>query len=480
MSHSPRHVAKQATWLMLASTLQKAIAFFAFTIVARLLGPEPVGVYFYLLSLSSFAGAWTDLGLTPVIIRAFAADEARGWALVRRAMVAKACLVPLAGVLALGYMAFVAGETVSTLALFSLALLIMAEDALSLLAYGILRGKGQLHKESLGMVIGQVLSSGALVAFVWLGFGIAGALTALLLGSAWHVLWSVYHVRQQADGWRLGEGASWKLLIREAMPFALAGLFVRVYSTVDALLLRHFYGPAEVGSYAVAYKLTYALQFLPMAFVAALYPSLSAAHAKGDTEGLAHTALGSWRFMAILGFPLAAALSGFAPRLIDVLYGEAFASAARVLAVLAWALPLLFLDFPVGSYLNATHKAVQKTTAMGWTMLVNGAVNLLLVPRIGSVGAAIAALSGYVALLGVGMWYSREVFALRDAWIIAFKGVAVGLLTWLLIVYGLAPLPLASALALAPLGALALLVGTKLLTKRDIVQVSQWVVRRVS
>ncbi|MDQ5919573.1 MAG: hypothetical protein QG668_300, partial [Patescibacteria group bacterium] len=239
-------------------------------------------------------------------------------------------------------------------------------------------------------------------------------------------------------------------------------------------------GPAEVGSYAVAYKLTYALQFLPMAFVAVLYPSLSAAHAKGDTEGLAHTALGSWRFMAILGFPLAAALSGFAPRLIDVLYGEAFASAARVLAVLAWALPLLFLDFPVGSYLNATHKAVQKTTAMGWTMLVNGAVNLLLVPRIGSVGAAIAALSGYVALLGVGMWYSREVFALRDAWIIAFKGVAVGLLTWLLIVYGLAPLPLVPALILAPLGALALLVGTKLLMKRDIVQVSQWVVRRIS
>jgi hypothetical protein len=78
------------------------------------------------------------------------------------------------------------------------------------------------------------------------------------------------------------------------------------------------------------------------------------------------------------------------------------------------------------------------------------------------------------------MWYSREVFALRDAWIIAFKGVAVGLLTWLLIVYGLAPLPLVPALILAPLGALALLVGTKLLTKRDIVQVSQWVVRRVS
>lgn len=480
MSHSPRHVAKQATWLMIASTLQKAIAFFAFTIVARLLGPESVGTYFYLLSLSSFAGAWTDLGLTPVIIRAFAANEERGWALVRRAVVAKACLVPLAGLLALGYMAFFAGETTSALALFGIALLIMAEDAFSLLAYGVLRGKGQLHKESLGMVIGQMISSGALVALVWLGFGVGGALVALLLGSAWHVLWSVYHLRRQADGWRRGELPSWKVLIREAMPFALAGLFVRVYSTVDALLLRYFYGSVEVGSYAVAYKLTYALQFLPMAFVAALYPSLSAAHAKGDTEGLTHTALGSWRFMAILGFPLAAALSGFAPRLVSLLYGDAFASAARVLAVLAWALPLLFLDFPVGSYLNATHKAVQKTAAMGWTMVVNGVVNVLLVPRIGSVGAAIAALSGYVALLGVGMWYSREVFALRESWAIALRGAMVGMLTWVFIVYGLASVSLIPALIIAPFGALILLAGTQLLTKQDVVQVGQWVMRRVS
>lgn len=230
----------------------------------------------------------------------------------------------------------------------------------------------------------------------------------------------------------------------------------------------------------MAYKLTYALQFLPMAFVAALYPSLSAAHAKGDTEGLTHTALGSWRFMAILGFPLAAALSGFAPRLVSLLYGDAFASAARVLAVLAWALPLLFLDFPVGSYLNATHKAVQKTAAMGWTMVVNGVVNVLLVPRIGSVGAAIAALSGYVALLGVGMWYSREVFALRESWAIALRGAMVGMLTWVFIVYGLASVSLIPALIIAPFGALILLAGTQLLTKRDVVQVGQWVMRRVS
>lgn len=474
MSQTARAVAHQASLLMLASTAQKAISFVAFTIAARVLGVEGVGTYFYALSLSSLAGAWTDLGMTPLVIRAFALSEEEGWKYIRRAVAAKALLVPLAAIVVLLYVGIALPEGVTMLPFVAIALIVMAEDAVSLLGYGILRGRQRLEKESFGMVVGQCISSAALVAAVVLGYGVQGALIALALGSAWHVLWSVLWVRRLGVRPFRGEALPWGGLVRQALPFALAGLFVRVYSSVDAIVLRQWQGESAVGQYAVAYKLTYALQFLPLAFVAALYPALSAAHAREDEEALVHTSLGSWRFMALLGFPLAAVLGGFAPRVVPWVYGAEFAPAAQILVVLAWVLPPIFLDFPVGSYLNAIHQAGRKTTAMGAAMVVNVVLNVLLVPLFGGAGAAWAALACFLVLLGVGVWYGKAVFFSSTARRVVYRGGALAVLLWSIIHWLLAPIPLLMALAITPIIALALALGVGLLRAEDARAARSW------
>ncbi len=478
MSQTAKTVARQASFLMTASTLQKVIAFLAFTYAARQLGAEGVGTYFYVLSLSSLAAAWTDLGFTPVIIRAFSGSEGEGWRLVFSAVRAKLLLIPLAAAAALIYAWQFGGATVSLLPFLGLALLVMAEDAFSLLGYGILRGRQRLDVESLGMVLGQSLSSGLLVLAVWAGWGVGGALGALVCGSAWHVLWSAWWIRKIGGIPSDVPSYPWKKLFHLAWPFALAGIFVRVYSSVDSLLLNYWHGSGVVGQYAVAYKMTYALQFLPLAFVAALYPALSAAFAREDERALVHTALGSWRFMALLGFPLAAALSGFAPRLLPWLYGTHFVEAVPILAILAWVLPPIFLDFPIGSYLNATHRARQKTVSMGITMVVNAVCNLLLVPVLGGVGAAWSAVIGFVLLLLVSGWYARTVFFSRTALSVAGRGLILGGVVWLVIRTLLTDIPLVIALGLAPLTALALAIILQLIRRDDLVAARDWVDRR--
>lgn len=478
MSQTAKVVAKQASFLMIASTVQKAIAFVAFTIAARLLGANGVGTYFYLLSISSLAAAWTDLGLTPVIVRAFSASEQEGWRLVSTAFRVKAVLIPLAALGAWAYVALVGSFDETLLPLLGIALIVMAEDAISLLGYGILRGKQRLDRESLGMVLGQLISSGALVAAVWMGFGAMGALVALAIGSLWHLVWSLGWARRLTRPPANTEPYSWSKLVRLAYPFALAGLFVRVISSVDALLIKHWQGTAAVGQYGVAYKLTYALQFLPLAFVAALYPALSAAHANEDEHGLVHTTLGSWRFMALLGFPLAASLSGFAPRLLPWLYGPEFIPAASILAILAWVLPTIFLDFPVGSYLNATHRAEQKTIAMGVAMAVNVGCNALLVRQWGGIGAAWAAVVTFICLLGLSMWFARKIFFTSTALRVLLQGTVLGALTWLLIRYGLQAFPLLISIMIAGTGIMIIAFLVGLLKGEDLRLVRRWVSKR--
>jgi O-antigen/teichoic acid export membrane protein len=58
-------------------------------------------------------------------------------------------------------------------------------------------------------------------------------------------------------------------------PFTLAAIFARIYSFADSIILSKLAGDTVVGWYSIAYKITFAFQFVPLALTAALYPKLS-------------------------------------------------------------------------------------------------------------------------------------------------------------------------------------------------------------
>ncbi len=467
MSHG-RVIAKNAVWLLAATAAQKLIAFLTFTVIARLTGAEVTGQFFYAVSITSVFVVLTDLGMTPVVIREMAQDELRGRAALARAVVAKALLIPLAIASSLGYALIVHASTTLFLAV-ALACFVMSADAVSLLWYGAIRGKRQLRHEALGMFFGQMISASVSIAAAVWHAGPIGLVFGLLCGSAWNVGWSIWQAH--ALGITLAHQDRWlfRELAIKSFPFALAGGFVKIYSYVDTLLLRQFFSDSVVGYYAVAYKLTYAFQFLPLAFVAALYPGMSAAHASPERDALRHLFMESLRLMMIVSVPIVALLSGFAFTIIPLIYGRAFLASVAPLTLLPWVLIPIFVDFPIGSLLNATHRAGKKTTAMGITCAINVTANVILVPRYGPLGAAIAGVVSFWTLLAVGTFFVR-----RDlpsvgwmTWLVA-RGSGVALVAWIVIRFWLSSFSLPIALALATGLLFVLLVVSGLVTRPDL------------
>jgi len=180
------------------------------------------------------------------------------------------------------------------------------------------------------------------------------------------------------------------------------------------LILAAQIGNEAVGIYAVAYKLTYAFQFLPLAFVAALYPTMSAhAHHPGKLKKIL---LDAFWYLMLLGAPIVFGIWSIAPEIIQAFYGSEFAASALPLQVLIFVLIFIFLDFPVGSLLNATDRQSIKTGIMGVTMVINIVGNLILIPRYGVLGACIAALISFVFLFLAGWFFAKKVVKinLRD------------------------------------------------------------------
>lgn len=468
MSHG-QAIAKNAAWLLAAQTVQKLIAFVTFSLIAKWVGAEVTGHFFYAVSVTSVFVILADLGMTPVVIREMAGDEEHGRGALATALKLKAIFIPIAILASLAYAISVRADA-STLTAIAIACFVMSADAVSLLWYGAIRGRRKLQYEALGMLVGQLGTAAvSLLAIIVFHWGVYGLIFALSVGSAWNVIWSVTQARRLrlSPLWKLSW--RWQRLMRAAVPFALAGIFVKVYSYADTLMLKEFYSARDVGWYAVAYKVTYAFQFLPLAFVAALYPGMSAAYASKEKETLQKLIGGSLRLMTIVAVPLSAALSAFAPRLIPLAYGTAYDGTILPLMILAWVLIPIFWDFPTGSLLNATHRAEQKTASMGIAMVVNVFANALLVPPLGPTGAAISGLISFWLLFFVGLYFIRRDLPSFD-WAISLfgRGLIVAAAIWFAIRFVTPAMPLVAALAFGVMASLALLFLSRLLLVEDV------------
>ncbi len=403
-------VAKNTLYLTAASIAQKILAFFYFLLLARVMRPEATGDYFLALSITTIFSTITDLGVTPVVIRDVAKVPERAADLIRRAVWLKIPFMVLATVGAVA-MSWALGYDATVRELVLVASLVMLADAMSLLFYGVLRGHHTLRFESLGIFVGQTctLLFGGIVLLTHPSLHLL--VLALLVGSTFNAFYSARHV-VAIYGWnvlrpRFDKEAIRSLLLA-ALPFALAGMFVKVYSYVDSLIISKVVGTAAVGVYAVAYKFTYAFQFLPMAFVAALYPGMSAMVGKKDTEGLTRLFDEAVWYVTILAAPIAFGLWAVAGDAI-ALAGDGYANAAPVLAVLIFVLIPIFLDFPVGSLLNAANRQATKTAVMGVTMVINVICNFFLIPTFGILGAAYSGVISFTFLFVAGFWFVPRV-----------------------------------------------------------------------
>ena len=463
-----KHIARNTAWLTLAMVLNKTIAFISFAVIARLIGPQVTGVYFYAVSVTSVFVVLADLGMAPVIIREIASGGDQGQRFLSAALRLKLLFAPIAIFSALGFGIFTHANSLTFLCIV-IACAVMTADTVHLILYAGLRGKQNLKPEALGMLIGQVLTSAIAISSAYAGYGAPGLVLALLVGSVWNVTWAFVYTQNMQFQFPIPHPADYKKLCREAIPFALAGIAVKIYSYTDSLLLKAFQGIESVGMYAVAYKMTYAFQFLPLTFSAALYPSLSEAWGKKDHARLQHTFLEATRLTAAFGFAIAAGLSAFAPRLILEVYGSAFLGSVAPFEILPWVLLPIFMDFPIGSLLNATGRAKQKTMAMIGTMFINVILNVILVPRFGPFGAAWAGVFSFWSLYGIGLILTRQdVGGFSPCVKILLRAIIASIGMWICIRYIAIFIPLIPALIFGSAASVACAFLTRLIRFEDI------------
>jgi O-antigen/teichoic acid export membrane protein len=186
-----------------------------------------------------------------------------------------------------------------------------------------------------------------------------------------------------------------------ALPFAASGLLSYVFFRIDTLLLRAFgIADASIGAYSAAYRVMEAPRTAFGSIAAGVLPAAtSLAHprerAKFRQLGMTTTAIALWVVLpAVLAFALSPGT------VIGIIFGHGFAAAAPLLLVLAPMPILMALDAVLGSLLNALGAQKAVTGVFAICAVANVALNVILIPRSGAMGAAIATVATEAVELG--------------------------------------------------------------------------------
>jgi len=177
-------------------------------------------------------------------------------------------------------------------------------------------------------------------------------------------------------------------LIITALPFAALGVLLVANQQIDTVLLS-LHRPAEdVGWFSAAGTLTGYLLFLPSLFLQAIFPVFSRLRAR-SREALQQAYNSSFKFLVVLGFALCAGTIATAEHVIALVYGAGFENAAIALRILGAQLAWMF-GFANGALLNATGGQTLLAGITGAEVALNVMAALVLIPRLGFVGASLA------------------------------------------------------------------------------------------
>lgn len=388
MPEKVSNIAKNTSYYTLALIIQKVISFSYFVIIARALGPEDLGKYYFAISFTTIAAIFIDVGLTNVLIRETAKNQDDAAKLINNSLSIK---LPLSLITLLAVVSAInlLGYPDLTKHLVYLSSLSMILDSFTLSFFAVSRGFHNLSFESIASVLFQAIVLG--VGLVTLKFGLGAR--ALMAGLASASLFNcVYSAVILAKKWRIKLRPAFdfklmKTILAFALPFAIFGVFQRFYTYFDSVLLSMLSGDREVGIYQVAFKVIFALQFLPAAFSASLYPAMSTYWANNRAQ-LAVTFERAVNYLVIISLPIVIGVIAIADKVV-VLFNSGYDDAVLPLKINILSLAFIFPTFALGALLSACDRQKRIMVNQGVVAALSVILNLILIPRLAATGASL-------------------------------------------------------------------------------------------
>jgi O-antigen/teichoic acid export membrane protein len=183
-------------------------------------------------------------------------------------------------------------------------------------------------------------------------------------------------------------------LLRNGWPVLLGGIVSMIGLRIDQIMLGQMADLKEVGVYASAVRVAEIWFFIPAAISASVFPNLIRAKEVDEAEFYKRLQK-LYNFLAFVGYAVAIPVTFLAGFIINILYGKAYAAAAPMLVLLIWSNLFINLSIARGSFLFAMNWTWILFWVNVFAAIANIALNFILIPKYGGMGAAVASCLSY-------------------------------------------------------------------------------------
>jgi O-antigen/teichoic acid export membrane protein len=237
-----------------------------------------------------------------------------------------------------------------------------------------------------------------------MGWGLRGLFLGLLVGSLVPIPLAFWFIRKDLIlSW---DKAIARRLFAFGFPFLFTGIAYWLFTSLDRWMLAELSDAEQVGLYSAASKYAAVVTFIITAFAQAWSPfAIKLMRDDPDYRDHYSRIFSLWFFLlAMVGLGIAL----FSPEGLMLLTPPEYWGAANVLPALAVGL-VLFGTTQITALGISLRKRTAFLTYGAWmAAAANLALNLVLTPRYGALGAAIASLGSYAVLTSVFLFWSQR------------------------------------------------------------------------
>ncbi len=386
-------VAKNTFWLAVTNVGGRVIKAAVIIYAARVLGTANYGIFSYAITLAGFITLFMDPGVNGILMRdASRANEEDRRAIFDTTFAIKIFLLAI-GVAIVIFIAPFFSTLPGAKALLPIVAIILALDTLRDFFSALMRAKEKMEQET----IVAILTNSGITAFGFLFLYRATTAQSLgwgyVLGDCIGVVTAIIILRHNFK--KIFFYFSRERIVpimRAAWPFAAGSAFGFLFTNTDILIISWMRSASDVGIYAAAIRIVQVLYMIPGILQLSMLPLFSRL-AKRDDPKFRTVLEQALRMIFFASVPLSFGGIILGKPIISFVFGVPYASGGLALQIL---MVTILFDFTATIIVNALfaydhQRSMVVSAALG--AAVNVALDLLLIPRFGITGSAVATLA---------------------------------------------------------------------------------------
>lgn len=405
----------------LSSVLSRGISFFLLPIYARTLSPTEYGILDYISVISSFITVFVALEISQGVAR-FASDTLNNQKELQE-YASTSLIFTVWSYTILFLIFFFNREELSVLLFgkeFYSDLVVLAATSYCIsgvlyLVQGQLRWELKPKKHAIVSIIMSLLTAALSILFiVILELSVEGALWATIIAGAVSISVAMFYARASY-------GLTFKTkklidMLSFSSPLVISSLSAIGAIYIDRVFIKEIVGLEELGYYGIAWRISLVITLAMMGVQGALTPLVYSHHKEAEAPANIEKI---FRYFIALALALYLIICIFLPYYFSFLVGTNYMSAIPVIPVLC--LAVLFS----GMYIFAPGLGIEKKTKqitlvnLGG-LAINIALNLILVPLYGAIGAATSTLISAVFIFSILLYLSQKYYPVPHKWNVIF------------------------------------------------------------